>query len=533
MLMCCICTLVAFSGINKTLNEAQSLFQNASTITQYQNAKKKFLSAKYDVGYVAAEHENAINEGVRKCDRRINELSPRLSVNGSSSSTDISFTASGGTKTLSISTNQGTPSASALPSWITVSSTSSTSMAISCSSNTNTSSRNDWFNVNAGSKTVRVNVTQSGKPASNSSSSSSTSQNNTYGTHSANIESVWVEQNVSSDDKQGINVHVKFTVAGMKGKDGRVTTYYYDSSGNAIRDTNGSYCTSGDNPVVAASSDFKPNYDNARYDDFKVFIPYSELHQTGTSTRTIKVSAIVWDYSTSSHKQLARKEEASFSFAPKFDTYLKVDNKTSVTTSFSASGGSETFYVSTDANTWDTWGVPSWCSITEKTSTSFKIVCDPNSSSSSRTDWMKIKTGDHEVRIDIKQEGKPRRVSIDRIWVDHNVFFGFAKGMKIHAKINAVGYNGTKLNLYCYFYYGDNTTPLRNQYGGQVQVSGTGNVTYDDAVFEDYTFNVPYGSLNMGPGWSGTLSFDLVIKDSSGNVLARDDNNSFTYSQGY
>lgn len=42
-------------------------------------------------------------------------------------------------------------------------------------------------------------------------------------------------------------------------------------------------------------------------------------------------------------------------------TYLKVDGKTEVTTSFSSSGGAQVFLVSTDASSWTTWGIPSWC----------------------------------------------------------------------------------------------------------------------------------------------------------------------------
>lgn len=520
----------AFCGINKTLNAAQQMFREATTATQYQKAKQKFLSAKLDVAYVATEHDNAINEGVRKCDNKINELTPRLSVNGNTSSTDISFSASGGSKTLNISTNQGTPNASALPSWITVSNSSSTSMTISCAANTTTSSRNDWFNVNAGSKTVRVNVSQSGKSSSSSSSNSSSSQNTPNGNHSANIESVWIEKDVTSGGQEGLYVHSKFTVDGLKGLDGRVSTYYYDDSGNAIKDTNDSYCTSGDNPVVAASGEIKPGYDNARYDDFKVFIPYSELHQSGTSSRTIKVMVVIWDYSSSNHKELARKAYTSFSYTPKSDSYLNVDSKTAVSTSFSASGGTETFYISTDADSWSTWGVPSFCEVTNKTANSFTLKCEPNTGSE-RSDWMKVKTGNHEVRIDITQPSG-KKAEIISVEQEHNVFNGYSKGMSIIAKYSVANMKGELIKCTAWFYYGDNSTRLNNGYGGQVNASDSSTSDYDNTTFTTRLF-VPYQSLNMGSGWNGTLSFDIVISDSSGTTLVRKDNYTFTYSQGY
>ena len=84
-------------------------------------------------------------------------------------------------------------------------------------------------------------------------------------------------------------------------------------------------------------------------------------------------------------------------------TFLTVDSKTSVSTFFEASGGNETFYVKTDASSWETWGIPSWCEIKSKTATSFTLTCKPNTTGSERSDYMKVKAGGREVRISIKQ----------------------------------------------------------------------------------------------------------------------------------
>lgn len=86
----------------------------------------------------------------------------------------------------------------------------------------------------------------------------------------------------------------------------------------------------------------------------------------------------------------------------KLASYLTVDGKTKVSTSFSSSGGSETFYVRTDADSWETWGIPTWCEVTNKSATSFTIKCNSNIGAR-RTDYMKIKAGGKEVRIDIVQ----------------------------------------------------------------------------------------------------------------------------------
>lgn len=83
-------------------------------------------------------------------------------------------------------------------------------------------------------------------------------------------------------------------------------------------------------------------------------------------------------------------------------TYLTVDSKTALTTTFGSAGGSETFYVKTDADKWITWGIPSFCEITNKTATSFTLKCHANKGSK-RTDYMLVKAGEKEVRIDITQ----------------------------------------------------------------------------------------------------------------------------------
>lgn len=85
------------------------------------------------------------------------------------------------------------------------------------------------------------------------------------------------------------------------------------------------------------------------------------------------------------------------------NNYLTVDSKTKVSTTFSLKGGSETFYIKTDAGSWDVYDVPSWCEVSKKTETSFTLTCEANKTGSSRTGCIKVKAGDKEVRINIEQ----------------------------------------------------------------------------------------------------------------------------------
>lgn len=214
------------------------------------------------------------------------------------------------------------------------------------------------------------------------------------------------------------------------------------------------------------------------------------------------------------------------------DNYLKVDGTTSNKRKcFGESGGREYYNVSTSSSAYGIWGVPSWCSIENKTSSGFTLVCEKNPYRTSRSDYMKVMAAGKEVRINIEQEAKTGpSASITSVEQVHNVVNGYQKGMNINLKFNVSGMYGRKVKATAWFYYADNTTQLNNGYGGQVNVSRSMSLNYEDATCT-MTLFMPYLGLNMAPGFSGNLSFDVIITDSSGNRLARQDNNSFTYSK--
>lgn len=150
--------VIALCAVNKTLLQAQTLYEKASTVTEYQAALKKFKSAYSDPNYDAAEHKAAIDKGVRDCEAKIDLLSASLTVSPKS----ISFDSEGGYYTLSVSTNQGTPSVTTDAEWLTVDSRSSSSITLSCSPNNSNYSRSATVTVTAGSKTAHVAASQEG-----------------------------------------------------------------------------------------------------------------------------------------------------------------------------------------------------------------------------------------------------------------------------------------------------------------------------------------------------------------------------------
>ncbi len=433
------------------------------------------------------------------------------------STSSLSFGASGGTRTITVNSNTNWEISVNTASWGHLTRSGNT-LTLRVDANTSSSSRTDYFKIKAGDKEEKITINQSAP----------SSQQPT-----AQIKSVSIAHNQNLDDGKGMIIYVSFSIKNLKDKDGSVVAYFYDNDGNRIKDSNGKYNTSASN--VCTFKNIKPRFDNSRYDSLELKIPYSELHQTGTYTRTIKLSISIWDESVTPYKLICSSSSyTTFSYTPEVESFLKINGSTSDKTKyFSESGGRETYYVNTNANSYETWGVPSWCSIENKTSSSFTLVCSPNTTSEERKDWMKVKAGGKEIRIDIEQEGKAgpsaRIVSITQ---EHNVGYGYGRGMNIKIKFETSGMKNKKVTATAWFYYGDNTTRLNDRYGGHLNVSKTDTAPYEETTFT-MTLFIAYPDLCMMGSGSTVLSFDVVISDSSGTSLTRNNNNTFTYSQGW
>lgn len=431
------------------------------------------------------------------------------------STESLSFSSAGGSRTITVNSSSSWKIGTKTYDWGHLS-TDGNTVTIRVDANTSINSRTDYFTIKSGNLEKRINISQSGN--------TQTTSNN------ATIKSVYVSNDADVDGEKGLSVKVSFDVSGMKEHEGRVSCYFYDSNGNALIDKNNRYNTSGTPSNVASGEDIKPPYDNCTYTDFEIKIPYSELHLSSTYSRTLRVDVIIWDNYSGSGKEVARKDGTTFVCVPNV-SYLKVDGTTTNKSKyFGESGGREYYSVSTSASSYETWGVPSWCRIENKTSSGFTLVCERNNSRSSRNDYMKVKAAGKDIRIDIEQAASSGpTASITSIEQVHNVMNGFVKGMNIKLKFDVSGMQGRTVKATAWFYYADNYTKLINAYGNQVSVSSSDTAPYENTTFTTTLF-MPYQGLNMAYGWSGSLTFDIAIYDSSGNKLARQDNNSFTFS---
>lgn len=196
----------------------------------------------------------------------------------SASKTSISAPASGTTEYITITCGKSWEIVYPSGNMYSVS-RSGNSLTVTINRNTKTEARSDYFKVKTTDGTEELKISMSQSAASNS-----------HGM-TANIQNVWVEHNQYKDGEKGMRIHVKFDIQNHKSKTGRVSCYFYKADGTALKDTNGYYKTNDGN--VACGENFTPGYDDTIYEDFKLFMPYSELH-TGYVSGAYKFYVAVW-----------------------------------------------------------------------------------------------------------------------------------------------------------------------------------------------------------------------------------------------
>lgn len=106
------------------------------------------------------------------------------------------------------------------------------------------------------------------------------------------IKNIAFKQDEYLGDIEGMDVHIKFSVKGMKDIKGICALYIYYEDGTPLKDTNGSYCTTEGN--CAFGENFTPRYDSSAYDDFVIFIPYKEL-ELPKGIHNMKISCTIWE----------------------------------------------------------------------------------------------------------------------------------------------------------------------------------------------------------------------------------------------
>lgn len=207
----------------------------------------------------------------------------------------LSFEASGGTNTIQVTSNSEWSISVGVSSWGHLTRNGNI-LILQVDANNKADARNDYFTLQAGDKTKKINIHQEG---------------NSSIAH-AKIDSVWVNYNAYNNGEKGMEIHIKMRAYNLKSKQCRAAAYFYTESGTKLKDTNGRYRTT--SGYVSCGKDFTPSYDSSLYDDFEMFMPYKELHITEKGSYKFFVN--LWDYSVSPNVELAESNWVSFTYTP-------------------------------------------------------------------------------------------------------------------------------------------------------------------------------------------------------------------------
>lgn len=237
---------------------AYSLFDIKSTYDQFEKAADNYVKAKF----YGSGHPKSLSSMCSDAKADLKDAYDNkcyVSVNSNTGSYNTSTWSNGsGTQTYYVKTDHPDGyTVSSLSSWFRVKEQDGEKLVIAYDENNSGSLRNTFFNVSAGNKTCRVNVSQNSPKAS------------------ARVTSINTVHNYMSGGVKGMNITVFFTTIDCSGRQLSVNLYFYHKNGNALRDTNRKYYTS--DGYVATGQSYTP-YSNSTSSSVTLFMPYSELH---------------------------------------------------------------------------------------------------------------------------------------------------------------------------------------------------------------------------------------------------------------
>lgn len=111
------------------------------------------------------------------------------------------------------------------------------------------------------------------------------------------------------------------------------------------------------------------------------------------------------------------------------------------------------------------------------------------------------------------------KTEFDRIWVDYNVTEKGRLGMRIHVDCSVKNMKDVSSYLALYFQKKDGTKLLTNKQGfrskdGQIALYKALKPAYDDAVYEDSQFFIPYEEFNLKRGkYDLQIDLDLIYEN--------------------
>ncbi len=91
----------------------------------------------------------------------------------------------------------------------------------------------------------------------------------------AKLDKLWIDYNVTEGGKNGMLIHVNFTAMNLKDVDCYLAIYFEKKNGEKIEGISSTYRSKGGQ--LAVYKGIKPAFPEAVYNNFKLFMPYSEI----------------------------------------------------------------------------------------------------------------------------------------------------------------------------------------------------------------------------------------------------------------
>ena len=151
---------------------------------------------------------------------------------------------------------------------------------------------------------------------------------------------------------------------------------------------------------------------------------------------------------------------------------------------------------------------------------------------------LRIQWADGDVVLNYNVSGDPV-AKIHKVWVDHNVFEGGSKGMRIHVKFDAwyMQFDDGRVLAYFRFRDGDALKDFNNRFhtaDGKVAAWRDFTPPHLRTIYNDLSFFMPYDELHFNGDGKWELMFILQIyhKDNRKFIHVSDHKVYFTYTRG-
>lgn len=109
-------------------------------------------------------------------------------------------------------------------------------------------------------------------------------------------------------------------------------------------------------------------------------------------------------------------------------------------------------------------------------------------------------------------------VSVSKVWYEEGVLKDGERGIMFHAKCNANGHKDEELSFYLWLYQSDESTQVQNTEGEWLWMKEKHTATYENSVWEDFKFFVPYSKFASSTP-RGALCFDFEVRDNDFKLL--------------